>query len=105
MRSGVVDTKAPRSEKALADVDRVAGKDGVGCDDASGHHLAVDIARHVDIGLVGAWGEPAGYGDGLLGGQARNVGILSSRADFARFLDEQFDTWGRVIRERNIRAD
>jgi len=31
--------------------------------------------------------------------------VASSRAEFARFLDEQFDTWARVIRERNIRAD
>lgn len=31
--------------------------------------------------------------------------VASSRAAFGRFLDEQFDIWGRVIRERNIRAD
>jgi tripartite-type tricarboxylate transporter receptor subunit TctC len=29
----------------------------------------------------------------------------SSRADFATFLNAEFDTWTRVIRERNIRAD
>ena len=31
--------------------------------------------------------------------------VASSRGEFARFLDEQFGTWARVIRERNIRAD
>ena len=31
--------------------------------------------------------------------------VASTRADFARFLNEQFDIWGRVIRERGIRAD
>lgn len=31
--------------------------------------------------------------------------VASSRADFGRFLEEQFDIWGRVIRERQIRAD
>ncbi len=31
--------------------------------------------------------------------------VASSRAEFGRFLDEQFDIWGHVIRERNIRAD
>ena len=31
--------------------------------------------------------------------------VASSRADFATFLNAEFDTWTRVIRERNIRAD
>jgi hypothetical protein len=37
-----------------------------------------------------------------------NLGIevvASGSAEFGRFLIEQMDIWGRVIRERNIRAD
>ena len=44
------------SENAFAHIDRVARQQRIGGKDPSGHHLAVDVASDVDIGLVGARG-------------------------------------------------
>ena len=50
-------------------------------------HLAVDVARDVDILLVGARREAAGRGDRLLHGHAGHVGVLAGGTHFAHHED------------------
>src|SRR5690606_39773049 len=81
------ETATPPSEQALTYIDRIAGKQRVGCYDPSRHHLAVDVAGDVHIALIGAGSEAAGRRDRLLHGHAGHVGILSGVSDLAHHED------------------